>query len=134
MAQKLQEVYEPKFSEGSYGYRPNRSAQDAIERILSYANEGYDWVIDMDLEKFFDTDLAQLISSADRIEKERSLSVIELADNVGFYSMNTKEILVRCILFMFVAFYSLISPHSFRFSGVGSGQLMKLCSISSSTV
>ena len=55
VAQKLQEVYEPKFSEGSYGYRPNRSAQDAIERILSYANEGYDWVIDMDLEKFFDT-------------------------------------------------------------------------------
>lgn len=55
VAQKLQEVYEPKFSDSSYGYRPNRSAQDAIERILSYANEGYDWVIDMDLEKFFDT-------------------------------------------------------------------------------
>ena len=55
VAQKLQEVYEPKFSDGSYGYRSNRSAQDAIERILSYANEGYDWVIDMDLEKFFDT-------------------------------------------------------------------------------
>lgn len=55
VAQKLQEVYEPKFSNSSFGYRPNRSAQDAIERILGYANEGYDWVIDMDLEKFFDT-------------------------------------------------------------------------------
>lgn len=55
VAQKLQEVYESKFSDGSFGYRPNRSAQDAIERILAYANEGYDWVIDMDLEKFFDT-------------------------------------------------------------------------------
>lgn len=71
--------------------------EEIIEKGLMKADETN--LVDLiKLEKFFDTDLAQLISSADRIEKERSLSVIELADNVGFYSMNTKEILVRCIL------------------------------------
>ena len=71
--------------------------EEIIEKGLMKADEAN--LVDLiKLEKFFDTDLAQLISSADRIEKERSLSVIELADNVGFYSMNTKEILVRCIL------------------------------------
>ena len=53
--QVLTLIYEPKFSETSYGFRPKRSAQDALKRCKDYANEGYTYVVDMDLEKFFDT-------------------------------------------------------------------------------
>ena len=55
IAQVLTPVYEPEFAETSYGFRPGRSAHDAIRKCLEYANEGYTWTVDMDLEKFFDT-------------------------------------------------------------------------------
>lgn len=55
IAQVLNEIYEPIFSENSYGFRMNRSAHDAINRVLGYLNEGYEWVIDLDIEKYFDT-------------------------------------------------------------------------------
>lgn len=55
LAQILSKIYEPYFSENSYGFRPNRSAHDAMEQVLEYLNEGYEWVIDMDIEKYFDT-------------------------------------------------------------------------------
>lgn len=55
MAQVLSEVFEPTFSEHSYGFRPNRSAQQAVEAARSYIEEGYTWVVDIDLAKFFDT-------------------------------------------------------------------------------
>lgn len=55
IAQKLQQIYEPKFSEGSYGFRPCRNAQQAVRRARTYMNEGYTWVVDVDLEKYFDT-------------------------------------------------------------------------------
>ena len=45
IAQQLMPQYEPKFSEGSYGYRPGRSAQDAIFKIRGYADEGYEWAV-----------------------------------------------------------------------------------------
>lgn len=51
----LNEIYEPIFSENSYGFRVNRSAHDAINNVLEYLNEGYEWVIDLDIEKYFDT-------------------------------------------------------------------------------
>jgi RNA-directed DNA polymerase len=54
IAQKLGDIYEPKFSDSSYGFRPGRSCQMAIERVIGYLNEGYDWIIDLDIEKFFD--------------------------------------------------------------------------------
>jgi group II intron reverse transcriptase/maturase len=53
--QVLTPIYEPKFSETSYGFRPKRSAHDALKKCKEYANEGYPYVVDMDLEKFFDT-------------------------------------------------------------------------------
>lgn len=53
--QVLTPIYEPKFSDTSYGFRPKRSAQDALKKCKGYANEGYTYVVDMDLEKFFDT-------------------------------------------------------------------------------
>lgn len=55
LAQILSKIYEPYFSENSYGFRPNRSAHEAMEQVLEYLNEGYEWVIDMDIEKYFDT-------------------------------------------------------------------------------
>ena len=42
------------FSEYSYGFRPNRSCETAIRQLLVYLNEGYEWIVDIDLEKFFD--------------------------------------------------------------------------------
>ena len=55
IAQVLTPIYEPKFSETSYGFRPGRSAHDALRKSLEYLREGYVWTVDMDLEKFFDT-------------------------------------------------------------------------------
>jgi len=48
-------IYEPKFSDGSYGYRPNRSAKDAISKVREYADEGYKYAVCLDLSKYFDT-------------------------------------------------------------------------------
>lgn len=55
MHQILSEEYDPKFSETSYGFRPGRSAHDAVREAQGYIESGKKWVVDMDLEKFFDT-------------------------------------------------------------------------------
>ena len=55
IAQMLMPIYEPIFAEGSYGYRPGRSAQDAIFKIRGYYDEGYEWAVLLDLSKYFDT-------------------------------------------------------------------------------
>jgi RNA-directed DNA polymerase len=47
-------IWEPMFSEHSYGFRPGRSAQDAVRAAQKYAQEGKDWVVDIDITKFFD--------------------------------------------------------------------------------
>ncbi len=55
IAQVLTPIYEPKFVETSYGFRPGKSAHDALRKCQTYLEEGYVWTVDMDLEKFFDT-------------------------------------------------------------------------------
>lgn len=55
VAQELSREFEPRFSDNSYGFRPNRSAHDAIRKVIANANDGYEYVIDLDLAKFFDT-------------------------------------------------------------------------------
>ena len=55
IAQKLMPIYEPMFSDGSYGYRPGRNAKDAIERVREYAEEGYRYAVSLDLSRYFDT-------------------------------------------------------------------------------
>lgn len=55
ITQILSPIFEPQFSETSYGFRPKRSAHDALRKCKEYANQGYTYVVDMDLEKFFDT-------------------------------------------------------------------------------
>ena len=54
MVQVLSPIFEPYFSEYSYGFRPNRCCQMAIIKALEYFNDGYDWIVDIDLEKFFE--------------------------------------------------------------------------------
>lgn len=53
--QALSPLYEPTFSEHSYGYRPGRNAHDAVKVAQGYIQEGYTWVVDIDIERFFDT-------------------------------------------------------------------------------
>ena len=55
IAQKLQSIWEPLFSDSSYGYRPNRSAQQAIRQVKRYAEQGYRYTVSVDLSKYFDT-------------------------------------------------------------------------------
>ena len=55
IAQQLMPIYEPLFSDGSYGYRPGRSAKDAICKIKEYAEQGYTKAVVLDLSKYFDT-------------------------------------------------------------------------------
>ena len=55
IAQQLTPIFEPLFSDGSYGYRPGRSAQMAIQKVKEYAEEGYTQAVLIDLSKYFDT-------------------------------------------------------------------------------
>ncbi len=74
----LSQEYEKVFSDNSFGFRPERSCKGAIDRALEYLNSGLEWVIDLDLSKFFDTvnhsKLLQLLST--RIEDGRVISLI----------------------------------------------------------
>nr|WP_270399208.1 group II intron reverse transcriptase/maturase [Longicatena caecimuris] len=54
MVQVLSPICETFFSDYSYGFRPNRSCEQAINKLLEYINDGYEWIVDIDLEKFFD--------------------------------------------------------------------------------
>ena len=78
VAQELSREYDPVFSNNSYGFRPNRSAHDAIRKVIANANEEFEYVIDLDLAKFFDTvnhsKLLQVLSET--IKDGRVISLI----------------------------------------------------------
>lgn len=78
VAQVVSQDYEEVFSDNSHGFRPNRGCHTAIEQCLKLANEGYEWVVDLDLAKFFDTvnhsKLLQVLS--ERIKDGRVISLI----------------------------------------------------------
>ncbi|MGH4117954.1 group II intron reverse transcriptase/maturase [Clostridium sp.] len=78
IAQILSPKYEVQFSDSSYGFRPNRSAQQAIRKCQQYIQEGYNYAVDMDLEKYFDTiDHSKLIEILSRTIKDgRVISLI----------------------------------------------------------
>ena len=79
VAQQLSEIYESIFSENSYGFRPNRSCHDAILKAKEIMNNGYKWVVDLDLEKFFDmVNQDLLISSIIRrtVNEDKVVSLI----------------------------------------------------------
>ena len=78
VAEQLSIMYEPIFSENSYGFRPNRSCHDAILKAKEIMNNGYKWVVDLDLEKFFDTVNQDLLISIIRrtINEDKVVSLI----------------------------------------------------------
>lgn len=78
IAQILSPIYDITFSEHSYGFRPNRSAHDAVREAKRFIQEGCRWVVDMDLEKFFDkVNHDRLMGTlAKRIEDKRLLKLI----------------------------------------------------------
>jgi group II intron reverse transcriptase/maturase len=78
IAQILTPIYEPKFVGTSYGFRPGKSAHDALRKCQAYLEEGYVWAVDMDLEKFFDTvNQSKLIEILSRdIKDGRVISLI----------------------------------------------------------
>jgi RNA-directed DNA polymerase len=76
--QVLSPLFEPDFSESSYGFRPGRSAQQAVLAAQEYAAEGRRWVVDLDLEKFFDRVNHDVLMSrlSRRISDKRVLGLI----------------------------------------------------------
>jgi len=76
--QVLQKRWDPTFSEHSHGFRPGRSAQQAVHEAQQYIAEGYRWVVDLDLEKFFDrVNHDRLLAAvAERVADKRMLKLI----------------------------------------------------------
>jgi group II intron reverse transcriptase/maturase len=85
VSQVLIPLYEPQFSDNSYGFRPHRSAQDALHRVQEYADQGYRYCIGLDLEKFFDkVNHSKLIEVLSRTVKDgRVVSLIHKYLNAG---------------------------------------------------
>ena len=79
ITQQLMPIFEPLFSDGSYGYRPGRSAKDAIQRIKEYAEEGYTRAVVLDLSKCFDTLNHELLINILRrnVKDERVIQMIK---------------------------------------------------------
>ena len=85
IAQELTPVYEAQFSDNSYGFRPGRSAHDALAKCRKYVNEGYVYAISMDLQAYFDTvNHSKLIEVLSRTIKDgRVISLIHKYLNAG---------------------------------------------------
>jgi len=83
--QVLQKYIDPTFSDNSYGFRPNRSAHQAISKAQEYIKSGHTWVVDMDLEKFFDRVNHDILMGllAKRIKDKRVLKFIRAILNSG---------------------------------------------------
>jgi RNA-directed DNA polymerase len=83
--QVLQRRWDPTFSEHSYGFRPGRSTRQAVSQAQQYIGEGYGWVVDLDLEKFFDrVNHDKLMGQvAKRISDRRMLKLIRAFLNAG---------------------------------------------------
>jgi len=75
----IEQIFEMKFLDCSYGYRPNKGAHQAVEQIKKYVQQGYTWVIDADVEKFFDSVDHKLLMGfvAEEISDGKVLSLIE---------------------------------------------------------
>lgn len=85
ISQVLIPIYEPKFSDNSYGFRPNRDCHKALRKVQKYVGEGYKYCVDLDLEKFFDTvNHSKLIEVLSRTIKDgRVISLIHKYLNAG---------------------------------------------------
>ena len=93
ITQVVTPIYEKQFSEDSFGFRPNRGAHDALKQCQTNVNDGYVYVVDMDLEKFFDTVCqSKLIEVLSRTIKDRRvISLIHKYLNAGVISRGMFE-------------------------------------------
>lgn len=93
ISQVLTPIFEKQFSDNSYGFRPKRSAHDAIRRCQKNADEGYNYVVDMDLEKYFDTvNQSKLVEVLSRTIKDgRVISLIHKYLRAGVVVSHTFE-------------------------------------------
>lgn len=93
ITQVLSPIYEEQFSENSFGFRPKRGAHDALKQCQQNVNDGYVYVVDMDLEKFFDTvcqsKLTEVLSRT--IKDGRVISLINKYLNAGVISRGMFE-------------------------------------------
>jgi RNA-directed DNA polymerase len=85
LLQVLSPLYDPTFSDASFGFRPGRSAHDALDRAKEHVAAGYRWVVDMDLEKFFDRVNHDVLMSriARRVKDKRILKLIRVFLQAG---------------------------------------------------
>ncbi len=85
LLQVLSPLYDPTFSDASFGFRPGRSAHQALDRAKEHVAEGYRWVVDMDLEKFFDRVNHDVLMSriARRVKDKRILKLIRVFLQAG---------------------------------------------------
>ncbi|HMA83358.1 MAG TPA: group II intron reverse transcriptase/maturase [Candidatus Thermoplasmatota archaeon] len=89
----IEQIFEMKFLDCSYGYRPDRNAQRAVKQIKNYIEQGYTWVIDADVEKFFDSVDHNLLMSfvAEEISDGKVLSLIEAWLKAGVMNQGKQE-------------------------------------------
>jgi RNA-directed DNA polymerase len=83
--QVLQPLFEPEFCESSYGFRPGRNAHQAVKAARGYVAEGRRWVVDLDLEKFFDRVNHDVLMSrvVRKVKDERVVKLIRLYLEAG---------------------------------------------------
>ena len=97
VAQVMTRLFEPTFSDHSYGFRPKRSAHDAVRAAQAYIREGYDWVVDVDLDQFFDrVNHDQRMARVARVVKDKRVlklvrAYLESGGMVNGVGMDTEE-------------------------------------------
>ena len=89
----IEQIFEMKFLDCSYGYRPDRNAQQAVKQIKNYIEQGYIWIIDADVEKFFDSVDHKLLMRfvAEEISDGKVLSLIESWLKAGVMNKGKQE-------------------------------------------
>jgi group II intron reverse transcriptase/maturase len=85
LLQVLTPIFDPEFSDNSFGFRPGRSAHDAVRRAQQHIQEGYRWAVDLDLAKFFDRVNHDMLMArvARKIKDKRVLKLIRAYLNAG---------------------------------------------------
>jgi len=93
LMQVMTPVFDPHFSPQSFGFRPKKRAHDAVKQAQSYIQEGYRWVVDMDLEKFFDRVNHDILMArvARKVSDKRILRLIRAYLNAGVMVQGMKQ-------------------------------------------